>query len=133
LTVPCLEERRSSRAHGAKVEIINPGGSGDRLQNALEKVAQSVSGAGGGRKEESSRIVPLRMLRHPRFQIPREAGRDGDPGIGRLGFGLSDAFRTLLLFLNGFVNAESISADVFNAQGEATPRDVARKTEGYVE
>jgi len=60
----------------------------------------------------------MRMLRDPRFQILRKVGRDGNPGIGRLGLGLSDAVRALLFFLHGFINTQLIGADIVNAQGE---------------
>jgi hypothetical protein len=54
---------------GAGIKIFDPGRFGDRLLNPLQEVAHSVSRAGGGRKEESSRIVPLRVLSHPSIQI----------------------------------------------------------------
>lgn len=69
------------------------------------------------------------MFRHPRFQIPCEIRRDGDPGIGCLGLRLSDAVRALLLFLHGFVYAELIGADVFKRKSQQFSWTEAAKQE----
>ena len=58
------------------------------------------------------------MPRHPCFQVPREVGRDGNPGVECLGLCLSDALRPLLFFLDGFVYAQLIGANVFNSESQ---------------